>query len=89
MAVTMAIFQNWLVNLFCYCIVYEFITLETLRLYDVVSRANLGFPKILRIKDKNINLIQSIHCGIGIGLAKPIPPFAEVSKYAKPFFSRN
>ena len=69
----MAIFQSWLVNLFFHCVVYEFVTSEALRLSDVVSRANSGFLKISHMKDKNADLIYSIHCGI-------------VSMYAKPFF---
>ena len=87
----MAIFQSWLVNLFFHCVVFEFITSEALRLSDVVSRANSGFLKISHMKDKNADLIHSIHCAVVFVLFLSIPPLSskKVSMYAKPFLSRN
>ena len=70
----MAIFQSWLVNLFFHCVVFEFITSEALRLSDVVSRVNSGFLKISHMKDKNADLIHSIHCAVVFVLFLSIPP---------------
>ena len=83
----MAIFQSWLVNLFFHCVVYEFVTSEALRLSDVVSKANSGFLKISHMKDKNADLIYSIHCGIRIVLVNPPPSPPQKSPcMPSPFF---